>query len=96
MKTFLLYAEGVWILEIKSPLSLCVKWPRVMLLQLTKNLLAMFLQELSFSSRFLLDLNIAAPKVTIPTDFSPDNTHSTKLLLDFGNLVIHTKVIICF
>ncbi|XP_031125724.1 uncharacterized protein LOC116028070 isoform X1 [Ipomoea triloba] len=42
-------------------------------------------------TRFLLDLNIAAPKVTIPTDFSPDNTHSTKLLLDFGNLVIHTK-----
>ncbi|CAH9120085.1 unnamed protein product [Cuscuta europaea] len=42
-------------------------------------------------TRFLLDLNIAAPKVTFPTDFSPDSIHSTKLLLDLGNLVIHTK-----
>uniref|UniRef100_A0A6N2K527 PH domain-containing protein n=1 Tax=Salix viminalis TaxID=40686 RepID=A0A6N2K527_SALVM len=42
-------------------------------------------------ARFLLDLDIAAPKITIPTEFYPDNIHSTKLLLDLGNLVIHSK-----
>ncbi|KAF8380627.1 hypothetical protein HHK36_028116 [Tetracentron sinense] len=42
-------------------------------------------------SRFLLDLDIAAPKVTIPTNFCPDNIHSTKLLLDLGNLILHTQ-----
>lgn len=42
-------------------------------------------------SRFSLDLDIAAPKITIPSDFRPDNTHPTKLLLDLGNLVIHSK-----
>ncbi|BFG31191.1 hypothetical protein CerSpe_174650 [Prunus speciosa] len=42
-------------------------------------------------SRFLLDLDIAAPKITIPTDFCPDSTHPTKLMLDLGNLVIGTK-----
>ncbi|KAM5573225.1 hypothetical protein ABKV19_012985 [Rosa sericea] len=42
-------------------------------------------------SRFLLDLDIAAPKITIPTDFCPDNIHPTKLMLDLGNLVIGTK-----
>ncbi|KAE8055526.1 hypothetical protein FH972_012359 [Carpinus fangiana] len=42
-------------------------------------------------ARFLLDLDIAAPKITIPTDFRPDNSHSTKLLLDLGNLLIRTQ-----
>ncbi|XP_050141691.1 uncharacterized protein LOC126617690 [Malus sylvestris] len=42
-------------------------------------------------SRFLLDLDIAAPKITIPTDFCPDNKHPTKLMLDLGKLVIGTK-----
>ncbi|KAL6985853.1 hypothetical protein U1Q18_019226 [Sarracenia purpurea var. burkii] len=42
-------------------------------------------------ARFLLNLDIAAPKVTIPTDFCPDNTHSTKLLLDLGNLIIRSQ-----
>ncbi|XAR70581.1 hypothetical protein NMG60_11027484 [Bertholletia excelsa] len=41
--------------------------------------------------RFSLDLDIAAPKITIPTDFCPDNSHSTKLLLDLGNLVIRSQ-----
>lgn len=44
-------------------------------------------------ARFLLDLDIAAPKITIPTDFSPDNQHSTKLMLDLGNLMIRTEVV---
>ncbi|KAE9596742.1 putative vacuolar protein sorting-associated protein [Lupinus albus] len=42
-------------------------------------------------ARFSLDLDIAAPKITIPTDFCPDNTHATKLLLDLGNLLIRTQ-----
>lgn len=50
------------------------------------------LYHLLSSVRFLLDLDIAAPKITIPTDFCPDNTHPTKLMLDLGNLVIVTKV----
>ncbi|CAN4127752.1 unnamed protein product [Withania somnifera] len=48
-------------------------------------------RALKDQSRFFLDLKIAAPKITIPTDFCPDSTHSTKLLLDLGNLVIFTK-----
>ncbi|XWS38677.1 hypothetical protein CRYUN_Cryun19dG0151500 [Craigia yunnanensis] len=42
-------------------------------------------------ARFLLDLDIAAPKITIPTEFRPDNKHSTKLLLDLGNLIIRSQ-----
>ncbi|GKD04830.1 pleckstrin domain superfamily protein, partial [Tanacetum coccineum] len=43
------------------------------------------------SASFLLDMDIAAPKITIPMDFSPDNRHSTKFLLDLGNLIIRTQ-----
>ncbi|KAA8522113.1 hypothetical protein F0562_012573 [Nyssa sinensis] len=42
-------------------------------------------------ARFFLDLDIAAPKIMIPTDFCPNNKHSTKLLLDLGNLLIRTQ-----
>ncbi|XP_077244890.1 pleckstrin homology (PH) domain-containing protein [Tasmannia lanceolata] len=42
-------------------------------------------------SRFLLDLDIAAPKITIPTEFCPDNSNATKLLLDLGNLMLRTQ-----
>ncbi|KAF9624988.1 hypothetical protein IFM89_016808 [Coptis chinensis] len=42
-------------------------------------------------ARFMLDLDVAAPKITIPTNFCPDNSHTTKLLLDLGNLVLHTQ-----
>ncbi|KAK8614167.1 hypothetical protein V6N13_122539 [Hibiscus sabdariffa] len=42
-------------------------------------------------ARFLLDLDIAAPKITIPTEFRPNNKHSTKLLLDLGNLIIRSQ-----
>ncbi|URE38072.1 vacuolar protein [Musa troglodytarum] len=41
-------------------------------------------------SRFLLNLDIAAPKVTIPTKFYPDDLHATQLLLDLGNLMLTT------
>nr|KAJ0185005.1 hypothetical protein LSAT_V11C900488470 [Lactuca sativa] len=33
----------------------------------------------------------AAPKITIPTEYCPDNLHPTKLLLDLGNLIIRTQ-----
>ncbi|GFP96481.1 vacuolar protein sorting-associated protein 13c [Phtheirospermum japonicum] len=42
-------------------------------------------------SRFFLDLDIAAPKITIPTDFYPDSVHPTKLLIDLGKLVIRSQ-----
>lgn len=42
--------------------------------------------------RFYLDLDIAAPKITIPTDFYPDSVHPTKLLIDLGKLVIRSQV----
>ncbi|XP_031385571.1 uncharacterized protein LOC116199374 isoform X2 [Punica granatum] len=48
-------------------------------------------RALKDQSRFLLDFDIAAPKITIPTDFCPDNDHPTKLLLDLGNLLIRTQ-----
>ncbi|GAB4857735.1 hypothetical protein Ancab_015642 [Ancistrocladus abbreviatus] len=48
-------------------------------------------RALKDQAKFLLDLDIAAPKITIPTEFCPDNTHMTKLMLDLGNLVIRTK-----
>ncbi|KAG9452487.1 hypothetical protein H6P81_005391 [Aristolochia fimbriata] len=42
-------------------------------------------------ARFLLDLDIAAPKITIPTGFCPDYSNATKLLLDLGNLMLRTQ-----
>ncbi|KAF5735104.1 hypothetical protein HS088_TW15G00604 [Tripterygium wilfordii] len=48
-------------------------------------------KALKHHARFLLDLDIAAPKITVPTNFCPDNIHSTKLLLDLGNLVIRSR-----
>ncbi|KAL3619418.1 hypothetical protein CASFOL_036988 [Castilleja foliolosa] len=42
-------------------------------------------------SRFLLDLDIAAPKITIPAEFYPDSVHPTKLLIDLGKLVIRSQ-----
>lgn len=47
----------------------------------------------SGSYRFSMDLDIAAPKITIPTKFCPDGIHETKLLLDLGNLILRTQVI---
>ncbi|XP_008465914.2 uncharacterized protein LOC103503494 isoform X1 [Cucumis melo] len=42
-------------------------------------------------SRFLLDLDIAAPKITIPAEFHLDDINSIKLLIDLGNLLIRTQ-----
>ncbi|KAL6642664.1 hypothetical protein ACP70R_020845 [Stipagrostis hirtigluma subsp. patula] len=43
--------------------------------------------------RFSLNMDIAAPKITVPTKFRPDDVHETKLLLDLGNLVLQTEVV---
>jgi len=43
--------------------------------------------------RFSLNMDIAAPKITVPTKFRPDDVHETKLLLDLGNLVLRTEVV---
>ncbi|XP_062205491.1 uncharacterized protein LOC133907454 isoform X2 [Phragmites australis] len=44
-------------------------------------------------SKFSLNMDIAAPKITVPTKFRPDDVHETKLLLDLGNLVLRTEEI---
>ncbi|KAK8950501.1 hypothetical protein KSP40_PGU008211 [Platanthera guangdongensis] len=48
-------------------------------------------QALRERSRFLIDLDISAPKITIPTNFYPDDHYATKLLLDLGNLILCTE-----
>lgn len=48
-------------------------------------------QVIKDQSRFLLHLDIAAPKITIPTKFCPDDIHATRLLLDLGNLMLRTE-----
>eukprot|EP00850_Spirogloea_muscicola_P002380 SM000009S23509 [mRNA] locus=s9:423530:451441:+ [translate_table: standard] len=40
--------------------------------------------------KFSIDLDIAAPKVAIPTSFKADGKHETALLLDFGNFLLQT------
>jgi vacuolar protein sorting-associated protein 13A/C len=45
------------------------------------------------SFRFSLNLDIAAPKITVPTKFRPDDIHETKLLLDLGHLILRTEVL---
>eukprot|EP01018_Ginkgo_biloba_P007485 Gb_23775 [translate_table: standard] len=42
-------------------------------------------------SRFSLDLDIAAPKITIPTEFYPDSGQQTKLLLNLGHFTLNTE-----
>ncbi|KAJ4777649.1 Pleckstrin (PH) domain-containing protein isoform 2 [Rhynchospora pubera] len=48
-------------------------------------------RALKEKARFSLDLDIAAPKITIPSKFCPDGVHETKLLLDLGNLILRTQ-----
>ncbi|CAA6669756.1 unnamed protein product [Spirodela intermedia] len=49
-----------------------------------------FTRALRDHARFFLDLDIAAPKITIPHEFYPENT-CTKLLLDLGHLKLSTE-----
>ncbi|KAL9231233.1 hypothetical protein vseg_006486 [Gypsophila vaccaria] len=48
-------------------------------------------KALKNQSKFVLDLDIAAPKITIPTEFCPESGFPTKLMLDLGNLILRTK-----
>ncbi|KAH9321017.1 hypothetical protein KI387_015656, partial [Taxus chinensis] len=48
-------------------------------------------KALKDSSRFSLNLDIAAPKITIPTAFCPDGAQETKLLLDLGYFTLNTE-----
>ena len=53
----------------------------------------MLISLLNNTIRFSLNMDIAAPKITVPTKFRPDDVHETKLLLDLGNLVLRTEVV---
>ncbi|BBN04917.1 vacuolar protein sorting-associated protein 13A/C [Marchantia polymorpha subsp. ruderalis] len=53
--------------------------------EVTRNAQQQINKALKDRPRFKMDLDIAAPKVTIPTDFYPDGVKQSKLLLDFGH-----------
>ncbi|CAN6486849.1 unnamed protein product [Victoria cruziana] len=42
-------------------------------------------------TRFFLDLDIEAPKITIPTAFFPEDCQATKLMLDLGHFTIFSQ-----
>lgn len=48
-------------------------------------------QALKERPRFFLDLNIAAPKIIVPSDFYPDRVRQSKILLDFGYFTLQTE-----
>ncbi|XP_024403056.1 uncharacterized protein [Physcomitrium patens] len=58
--------------------------------EVSKNAQQQLHDALKNKPKFLLDLDIAAPKVTIPTDFYPDGQHKCKMFLDLGYLNINT------
>jgi hypothetical protein len=41
-----------------------------------------------------VQLDIAAPKIIILSDFYPDGKEQSKLLLDLGHLTLQTEVVI--
>lgn len=51
------------------------------------------LNQIGVPFRFKMDLDIAAPKVTIPTDFYPDGVKQSKLLLDFGHFNLKSDLV---
>ncbi|KAG0557949.1 hypothetical protein KC19_11G167800 [Ceratodon purpureus] len=58
--------------------------------EVSKNAQQQLNDALKNKPKFLLDLDIAAPKVTIPTDFFPDGQHQCKMFLDLGYFSIKT------
>ncbi|CAM6084054.1 unnamed protein product [Calypogeia fissa] len=48
-------------------------------------------QALKDRPRFSIDLDLAAPKVTIPTEFYPDGEHKCNLLVDLGYFSFQTE-----
>jgi hypothetical protein len=60
--------------------------------EVSKNAQQQLNQALKDKPKFSLDLDIAAPKITIPTDFFPDGKNQCKLLVDLGYLTLQTEV----
>jgi vacuolar protein sorting-associated protein 13A/C len=58
--------------------------------EVSKNAQHQLNDALKNKPRFLLDLDIDAPKVVIPTEFYPDGKHQCKLFLDLGHFKIRT------
>ncbi|KAG0604101.1 hypothetical protein M758_10G145000 [Ceratodon purpureus] len=58
--------------------------------EVSKNAQQQLNDALKNKPKFFLDLDIAAPKVTIPTDFYPDGQHQCKMFLDLGYFSIKT------
>jgi vacuolar protein sorting-associated protein 13A/C len=59
--------------------------------EVSKNAQQQLNQALKDKPKFSLDLDIAAPKITIPTDFFPDGKNQCKLLVDLGYLTLQTE-----
>ncbi|XP_024524741.1 uncharacterized protein LOC9654875 isoform X2 [Selaginella moellendorffii] len=59
--------------------------------EVTRKTQQQFNEALKNRPRFSLFLDIAAPKVTIPTDFYPKNSQRTKLMLDLGHFKMKTE-----
>jgi len=58
--------------------------------EVSKNAQQQLNDALKNKPKFSLDLDIAAPKVTIPTNFYPDGQHQCKMFLDLGYFTIKT------
>ncbi|KAL2636221.1 hypothetical protein R1flu_007700 [Riccia fluitans] len=60
--------------------------------EVTRNAQQQINKALKDRPRFKMDLDIAAPKVTVPTEFYPDGIQQSKLLLDFGHFNLKTDL----
>ncbi|XP_057872719.2 uncharacterized protein LOC131078906 isoform X2 [Cryptomeria japonica] len=82
--------------ESSSAVSQIVALETAAAVQMTLNEVKRSAQEqlskaLQDRSRFSLNLDIAAPKIAIPTEFCPDGTQETRLLLDLGYFTLNTE-----
>lgn len=82
--------------ESSSAVSQTVALETAAAVQMTLNQFRRSAQEqlskaLEDRSRFSLNMDIAAPKITIPTEFFPDGSRETKLLLDLGYFTLNTE-----
>jgi vacuolar protein sorting-associated protein 13A/C len=60
--------------------------------EVTRNAQQQINQALKDRPRFSIDLDLAAPKITIPTDFYPDGEHQCNLLVDLGYFSLQTEL----
>lgn len=82
--------------ESSSAVSQTVALETAAAVQMTLNQFRRSAQEqlskaLEDRSRFSLNMDIAAPKITIPTEFFPDGSRETKLLIDLGSFTLNTE-----